>query len=465
MKLLRMSACTFVCLLIAAVLQAVNMQGAVAVTPYDNVIVLDDDLIIGAGNASEDVSGSIVDYLNTPSAYEGSGVCSGWATMFRSQYFSSYRIVYISNPGGNQRVHIGWVHKSTGSEKFSFESDGGQGRVFKSSPLENYNQITLYKNANGDTRIGCGSWYSGSPNGTAATVYAGYYMFNSNYYSIASTNFPIEYPDDYEGLMVPQPEKAQYVALGDSYSSGEGNGPYYAWTDTSSNKCHQSEGAYPELLQADLAFATSAIAACSGATTDTLLNGGSGAGAWGRHQMAELSSQTQNVTITVGGNDIGFADYAEQCVATLCGPLTTPYTFIMAEISNPTFQDNLVNTYEEILDRAPSAQVYAAGYPYLAPENAMCGGGVDLSGAYYVQSALNDVIEAAVEEADSNLVPSRIQYVDPNLSGSPFDERYLCGGTESSDFYGVNISSPEESFHPNASGQAHYAELFVAAMQ
>ena len=39
-----------------------------------------------------------------------------------------------------------------------------------------------------------------------------------------------------------------YVALGDSYQSGEGAGDYLAGTDTDANKCHRSVHAYPQRL-------------------------------------------------------------------------------------------------------------------------------------------------------------------------------------------------------------------------
>ena len=61
------------------------------------------------------------------------------------------------------------------------------------------------------------------------------------------------------------------MALGDSYSSGEGNPPYEAGTDTPSNMCHRSNTAsYASFIGAFNSPFKSV--ACSGAITDNLYN-------------------------------------------------------------------------------------------------------------------------------------------------------------------------------------------------
>jgi hypothetical protein len=114
-----------------------------------------------------------------------------------------------------------------------------------------------------------------------------------------------------------------YVALGDSYSSGEGNAPYMSGTDVGGanpDRCHRSgSSAYPDLLAADAAngiststFPTPGFVACSGATRDDFWNGNIG-----NHEPSQLnavSATTNVVTIGLGGDDVGFHRVLDACI-------------------------------------------------------------------------------------------------------------------------------------------------------
>ena len=84
-----------------------------------------------------------------------------------------------------------------------------------------------------------------------------------------------------------------YVALGDSYSSGVGAGSY----TSSSGSCDRSTNAYSQLWANANDPASYISVACSGATTSTVISS----------QLSALSASTTLVSITVGGNDVGFA--------------------------------------------------------------------------------------------------------------------------------------------------------------
>src|SRR3954452_1865559 len=83
---------------------------------------------------------------------------------------------------------------------------------------------------------------------------------------------------------------ASYVALGDSYSSGVGTRTYIS----DGTSCQRSTKAYPYLIAQARGYALN-FQACSGATTSTVTSS----------QLAALSSTTQFVTMSVGGNDAG----------------------------------------------------------------------------------------------------------------------------------------------------------------
>jgi hypothetical protein len=111
-----------------------------------------------------------------------------------------------------------------------------------------------------------------------------------------------------------------YVALGDSFSSGEGNPPFVLNgenTDTRSDQCHRSPKSYPALLDTNPGILISSFAdkACSGATREDVWLGKDGEPS----QLSALTPQTNLVTISVGGNDADFSTVLGDCIT---GPAT-----------------------------------------------------------------------------------------------------------------------------------------------
>jgi hypothetical protein len=114
---------------------------------------------------------------------------------------------------------------------------------------------------------------------------------------------------------------ATYVAMGDSFSSGEGNTPYESGSDTSSDQCHRSTLAYGSLLavyrkytsSSGLPSSTFAFPACSGSTTNDFYSNNHNYGSE-VPQLNSLGAGTKVVTLTIGGNDLGFTDVIEACM-------------------------------------------------------------------------------------------------------------------------------------------------------
>lgn len=265
----------------------------------------------------------------------------------------------------------------------------------------------------------------------------------------------VTYPTGYEGsAIVGTQPPAKHVALGDSFTSGKGNGSYEAGTDEDGvNECQRSAQAYPRLVQSDLNLYPTAFVACSGATTANVLYGGASDGAWGEPpQVDALSSSTEKVTITIGGNDVGFVYYLISCVV-VCGP-GTPFYDAMMDGINDDFKSNLKTTYETILTKAPTAEVYVLDYPYMSAEDAVTCGPFDFSGARNVQVKLNTTIMSAVTEVGN----ARLHYVPTNYAGSPFTDKHLCTDDPAgSDFDLLTM-------HPNTQGQQDYATVAEAAI-
>lgn len=103
-----------------------------------------------------------------------------------------------------------------------------------------------------------------------------------------------------------------YVALGDSYSAGEGAPPFMQGTDGPGDFCHRSASAYSQVLGQAYNIKPR-FYACSGATTADITS----QPRFGEPpQVTEpgVDSTASLVTMTIGGNDAGFAYLLTKCI-------------------------------------------------------------------------------------------------------------------------------------------------------
>lgn len=226
-----------------------------------------------------------------------------------------------------------------------------------------------------------------------------------------------------------QAQTFEYVALGDSYASGVGTRSYI----DDGTGCDRSTLAYPSLYAAatgaDLDFA-----ACSGATTGDVLSG----------QLGALSASTDLVTITVGGNDTGWAGVVQQCAYP--APLTCDAEIAAAEaFIRDQLPGKLHAVYDAIGSAAPNAQVVVLGYPRLF-NGEECNIITRISPAE--QAALNAAADLLAETI--GLVAASHGFTYADVRGA-FDGHAVCDDTE----WLNGLSWPiGESFHPNQAGHA-----------
>ncbi|WP_067480870.1 SGNH/GDSL hydrolase family protein [Actinomadura hibisca] len=215
----------------------------------------------------------------------------------------------------------------------------------------------------------------------------------------------------------------EYAALGDSYSSGAGAGSYEAGT------CRRSANAYPRLWS-QAHGGTLAFVACAGATTQSVRDG----------QLGALRASTTLVSITVGGNDAGFARVMETCVlrsTDACSAAVAQSRIIMRD----TLPARLDAVYGAIRTKAPSARVVVLGYPRLYTHTPVCVGLNATKRATLNKAAddLNDVIEDAAER-------SRFTFSDVR---DEFAGHELCSGQG----WIASVTVPlADSYHPTARG-------------
>ena len=228
-----------------------------------------------------------------------------------------------------------------------------------------------------------------------------------------------------------------YTALGDSYSSGVGTGSY-----TLDSNCKRSVYAYPVLWTQKHAGTSLSFVACSGAKTSDIL----------ASQIQAVTSTTSLVTMTIGGNDIGFASLIYQCTLSNCSAALDA-TRANLEATVGAALDNVYNTVKS--RAAFGATIIVLGYPRVF-SGAGCFGTLGISATEEAKAnALSDALDqviAAHAAADGVTYQSAI--------GSWTGHAVCSSGAW---LNGLNLFNTGESYHPNKAGHTSgYLPLVTA---
>jgi len=341
-------------------------------------------------------------------------------------------------------------------------------------------------------------WGNNSNEGHISSLFSESY---NNWIKLFRSTFDVEYPDGYRGMKVPgNPAKLDYLALGDSYSSGEGDTErnnatgqkyYRQLTDVNEDKkqgipgekCHISTHSYPYKLAQYMELKQTGTrqwdtVACGGATIYDL--NGSNSGGYdgqndrlrdyadkntlqkmalnemipGRVKQIEFVKKYQPkvITLTAGGNDVDFGGKITTCIHPkdswgTCDWAKKDMDTLGSQIKGQF--DRLVELYKELKAASPGAKIYAIGYPQFITDSelAACGlnaGAIDLDERRMIVRAtqyMNEVIEAAARKAG-------VKYVDISqaLNGGKMCEKHQIYMT------GIVGFGEQESYHPNKFG-------------
>jgi lysophospholipase L1-like esterase len=223
---------------------------------------------------------------------------------------------------------------------------------------------------------------------------------------------------------------ANYVALGDSYASGVGSGSYTA----ESGSCMRSTLAYPQLWTNGHAPASFKFVACSGAkTTDVNAN-----------QLSALGSSTSLVSITIGGNDVGFSTVMEDCV--LYGTSTCVSEVNAAEnVARTQLPGWLDTTYNGIRSHAASARVVVVDYPRFYHDLWYCVGLSSTSRNKINEGA--DVLDGVIQQA-----AARHGFAFADVRAAFANGHEICDS--GSWLHSVDWGNIVQSYHPTAAGQS-----------
>jgi hypothetical protein len=292
-----------------------------------------------------------------------------------------------------------------------------------------------------------------------------------------------------------------YLGLGDSFSSGEGDregDEYYMLGtngdgDFSEEKCHLSNRSYPFLVAARTGLSSEAAKsiACSGAKTEDVFGAHYDSRPYngqydqfkdedegiyesaveeainttffpGRAAQIEFvrKHKPKFITLTMGGNDVGFGHKLEACInkTTEQNDPTCYYAIERKPTGDEILRqfDNLKQLYLTLQHASPKTQIYVLGYPQFFGDW-VCGQNVrlDASEREFITNSIllmNEVTAAATRAAG-------VIYVDVSNS---LDGYNLCSGTSDDAFNGITYGKDQGvgglnfisngSYHPNDKG-------------
>ncbi|MCP2168057.1 SGNH/GDSL hydrolase family protein [Goodfellowiella coeruleoviolacea] len=254
-----------------------------------------------------------------------------------------------------------------------------------------------------------------------------------------------------------------YVALGDSFASG----PLIPVQRTDPLGCLRSTKNYPSLVADRLDVASFTDVSCGGAQTPHLTEPQSVLFGSNPPQFDALTAGTDLVTLTIGGNDIGFGDIISTCgTASLTNPFGAPCTERYTADGVDQLRARIGQTAAKVStalatihQRAPHATVVLVGYLRILPPTGGCWPVLPVSAGDVpyldgVQQALNRML---AEQAAAN----GALFVDPYQASLGHDVCQLPGVKWVEALLPTSLAAP---VHPNLAGMHVVAELVTDAL-
>ena len=256
-----------------------------------------------------------------------------------------------------------------------------------------------------------------------------------------------------------------FVALGDSYAAGN---LIPASPVGSPAGCLRSTHNYSGDVQAVIRAGRYVDAACTDATTAGMTRPQDTVAGTNRPQFDALAARDSLVTITIGGNDIGFSSILATCTAlSVTSPSGHPckrhFTAggtdqLAARVA--AIAPKVAAVLRGIHHRAPRARVLLVGYPGILPDTG--------TGCYPdVPLAHGDVPYLRATEVALNRALARAA----TASHATFVDTYratighdVCQRPGTRWVEGLIPDSPAFPFHPNGRGQQAMARQVLAAL-
>ena len=253
---------------------------------------------------------------------------------------------------------------------------------------------------------------------------------------------------------------ANWAGLGDSYAAG----PLIPNQQLDPLGCLRSDHNFAHLAAAALGRSL-ADASCSGATTDDMTAPQDVTAGQNPPQFNALTTDTQIVTLQIGGNDIGFTSILENCAT--ANPFAHPCRDKYVVNGHDTLADKIAATAPKVAAvlqgihaRSPGARVFVVNYAAILPETG--------SGCWpQVPIAFTDV--PYLRSVEKNLNAMLAQQAAAN-GGRLVDDytasigRDACKSSSTRWVEPLVPANAAAPFHPNARGEAGIATVVVGAV-
>jgi hypothetical protein len=231
-----------------------------------------------------------------------------------------------------------------------------------------------------------------------------------------------------------------YAALGDSYSSGLGAGSSYG-----GGSCELSSGSFPALWSAAHATVPFKQLACAGATTADVAG----------TQANDIPPNTGLVSVTAGGNDVGFSTIMTTCA--LWGTSACVSAVNAGEdVARNKLPALLDTAYNAIRANALNANVVVLSYPQFYQLNVFFCIGLSSVSRAKIDEGIS-IVDKSIQAAASR---HRFTFADVQRA---FVGHQLCSGDKW--LHAVDLADIQESYHPTAAGQSQgYLPVFTTAV-
>jgi hypothetical protein len=253
---------------------------------------------------------------------------------------------------------------------------------------------------------------------------------------------------------------ANWAGLGDSYAAG----PLIPNQQLNPLGCLRSDHNFAHLAAAALGRSL-ADASCSGAKTDDMTAPQDVTPGPNPPQFDALTSDTQIVTLQIGGNDIGFTSILQNCAT--ANPFAHPCRDRYVVNGHDTLADKIAATAPKVAAvlqgihaRSPSARVFVVNYAAILPET---GSGcwpqvpIGFTDVPYLRGVEKNLNAMLAQQAAAN--GARI--VDDYTASIGRD---ACKSSSTRWIEPLVPGNAAAPFHPNARGEAGVAAAVVSAV-
>lgn len=250
----------------------------------------------------------------------------------------------------------------------------------------------------------------------------------------------------------------RYVAMGDSYSAASGNVP----PDPSSPLCLRSTVNYPHVIAGKIGAQLTDVTCGAAETSHYFTSQYPGVAP----QLDALKSNTQLVTMTIGGNDSNvFIDTIVECgsagllAAGQGSPCKNEYGSSFQHTINDTTYPSLVKALKAVRAKAPHAKIAILGYPEIVPATKGCFPQVpiatgDVPYVHGIQATLNSAVRRAAAATGATYVDFSVISVGHDAC-KPIGTRWI-----EPVLFGTN----PVIVHPNALGESKMAAQTIKVL-